>query len=250
MAFFMYELQCFPPTRIKLTNTPQTYFDHTRPRLCPGVQINLLALFAEHNRLHELQPSISWIHGILLHRAYLDGLRYYKSPDVFCFFLARALRRSPPLPDSPTLYKQLLPLLITRLAERHGLAGDALSLAMRVVACNWSGIPNEVDRERLEALQMEDGGWAAGAACCYGSSGLDVGNRGLTTALAVQALERMDMRAEAPTPAPEVPVVERRLQGRGERLISVVMATREYLFSYATSVLMATLVSLFLIMNV
>ena len=246
----------------------QTYFDHTRPRLCPVVEVNILCLFAQHNRLNDLQPALSWLHGILLHRAYLDGCRYYTSPDLFCYLLARMLRRSPPSLNSQPLYAQLLPLLITRLAERRGLAGDALSLAMRVVACNWNGIVDEVDLERLRALQMEDGGWEAGELYRFPSSGLPVGNRGVTTALAVQALEEAGSRAETPmlalraeAPKPGLRAETPRPAPRGRRSRSAITGSwvkaydgydgyKESVVGYATSVLMATLVSLFLILSI
>jgi hypothetical protein len=40
--------------------------------------------------------------------------------------------------------------------------GDALQLGMRIVACAAVGLPDEIDRRALLALQEEDGGWEIG----------------------------------------------------------------------------------------
>jgi len=53
------------------------------------------------------------------------------------------------------------------------------------------GIQNDIDLRALLPLQCEDGGWEIGYIYKYGSSGIRIGNRGLTTALAVKAVEVM-----------------------------------------------------------
>ncbi len=42
---------------------------------------------------------------------------------------------------------------------------------------------------KLRAMQSRDGGWEIGWLCRYGKTGMMIGNRGLTTALAIKALE-------------------------------------------------------------
>ena len=44
------------------------------------------------------------------------------------------------------------------------------------------------DRRALLDLQCEDGGWDAGSLYKYGSTGVELGNRGVTTAMAVNAI--------------------------------------------------------------
>ena len=81
------------------------------------------------------------------------------------------------------------PLLKSRLQERVGESGDdALDLAMRVFACDSLGIECEEDRHTLLGLQCQDGGWEPGWMYRYGSTGVKIGNRGITTALAVKAI--------------------------------------------------------------
>ena len=41
-------------------------------------------------------------------------------------------------------------------------------------------------------LQYKDSGWEAGSLYTYGSTGLSVGNKGVTTALAIKAIGTLD----------------------------------------------------------
>lgn len=74
-----------------------------------------------------------------------------------------------------------------------------MELSMRILA----GITVEVgsynfglagvwkkDFLQLQALQCGDGGWETGWLCRYGKTGILIGNRGLTTALAIKVLEQ------------------------------------------------------------
>ncbi|KAH7931185.1 HAD-like protein, partial [Leucogyrophana mollusca] len=164
----------------------QTYFDHTRPRIDPVVCVNALMLFYTFGRASELQQTLQWVHRLLLHRAYLDGTRYYTAPESFLFFLARLLERA----QDPELDALLKPLLRKRIQEQIGKNGDSVALAMRVLACVAMGLQEEVevDMRSLLGMQCEDGGWEAGWVYRQGSTGIKIGNRGLATALAVKAV--------------------------------------------------------------
>ncbi|KAH9054308.1 HAD-like domain-containing protein [Lactarius vividus] len=146
---------------------PMTYFDPERPRTDPIVALNVLRVFYSRGRGHELSATLDWVVGVLEHRAYLDGTRYYETAECFLFFAAQLLRATP----DPNLHARLVPLLRARIEERTGAAaGDALALAMRVLA------------------GTVDGSWGPGWIYKYGSSGVKIGNRGLTTALALNAI--------------------------------------------------------------
>ena len=80
------------------------------------------------------------------------------------------------------------PLLKSRVRERLGLGGSALDLAMRILAGAAVGLTCEDDRQTLLELQCEDGSWEAGWMYHYGSTGVRIGNRAVTTAMAVAAL--------------------------------------------------------------
>lgn len=121
---------------------------------------------------------------MLLDRSYLQGTRYYPSPDCCLGFIGRLLRSS----SDAHLQMALGPLLKSRVRERLGLGGSALDLAMRIITCAQMGVACEGDRRVLLDLQCEDGSWDAGWMYQYGSLGVKVGNRAVTTAMAVAAL--------------------------------------------------------------
>lgn len=190
----------------------QTYFDPSRPRtgtslsapflsivlthalsalvffphLDPIVCVNVLTFFHMHGRGSELSATLDWVYSILQHRAYLDGTLYYYGGDTFLFFLSRLLS------VSPAVYARFAPLFARRVFERSGADGDALALAMRVIAGAAAGVRMYVDHERLLKMQQEDGGFPLGWAYKYGGSGILLGNKGWTTALAVQAIKAFD----------------------------------------------------------
>lgn len=172
----------------------QTYFDLTRQRVDPVVCVNVLHLFYKYGRGDDLWPSLRWVHQVLLHRAYMQGTRYYSTPEAFLYFLGRLCQSV----DDSVVQRDLRPLLAERVKERIGATGDALCLAMRLLICKSVGISNLVDLNTLLSMQLEDGGWPAGWMYRYGSSGVEIGNRGVTTALAVKAIES-DRPASATT---------------------------------------------------
>lgn len=165
----------------------QTYFDHRRPRFDPIVCVNTLSLFYTYGRGHELHKTLQWVHEVLLNRAYLGGTRYYETSECFLYFVSRLLARS----SDFALHAMLKSLLRDRVQERISADGDALALAMRILVCDFVGIQNDVDLRTLLTFQCEDGGWEIGYMYRYGSSRIRIGNRGLTTALAVKAVECM-----------------------------------------------------------
>jgi len=122
-----------------------------------------------------------------MNRAYLEGTRYYETPECFLYFISRLLSRS----GDPDLHALLKPLLKERIQERIGAEGDSSALSMRILTCDFVGIRDEVDLRKLLALQCEDGGWEIGWIYKFGASGICVGNRGLSTALAIKAVETM-----------------------------------------------------------
>ncbi|KAG2111261.1 Haloacid dehalogenase-like hydrolase-domain-containing protein [Suillus discolor] len=183
----------------------QTYFDHRRPRVDPVVCVNALTLFYSYRRGHQLDRTLHWIREVLLHRAYLDGTRYYATPECFLYFLGRLLEIS----SDVYLAVYIKPLLIERVRERIGADGDALALSMRLRLCAYLGLRNDVDLRTLLPLQCEDGGWEIGWIYKYGSSGVKIGNRGLTTSLAVKAIIEMQQRFPSPpSTVPAIPLVK------------------------------------------
>ena len=170
-----------------LSHLRQTYFDADRPRTDPIVSLNVLRLFYSRGRGDEISPTLNWVLSVLEHRAYLEGTRYYETAECFLFFAAQLLCAT----SDSTLHARLAPLLRTRILERTGATGDALALAMRVLAGNVVGLRLEHDLAQLLPLQHEDGGWGPGWMYKYGSADIKIGNRGLTTALALNAISAL-----------------------------------------------------------
>ena len=166
------------------------------------VCINALTVFYTYGRGPDLHRTLEWIRNLLLHRAYLEGTRYYRTPEAFLFFLTRLLKSS----DDAELHERIDPLMKERIQELVGGDGDALTLAMRILACEYVGIANEVDLRKLLPLQCEDGGFEIGWMYRFGTTGIRIGNRGLTTAMSVNAIEATNaLKAGRPnSPQPEV----------------------------------------------
>ncbi|OJI95797.1 hypothetical protein ASPVEDRAFT_66786 [Aspergillus versicolor CBS 583.65] len=176
-----------------------TYFDRSRPRVDPVVCTNVLNLFCMHGRESEVAATFDWVLDVLRNSAYLSGSRYYSSPDCFLYFLSRL---SCVVRDG-TRRRELKSLLKQQVSQRIGADGDSVSLATRLLASNILGITNGRDRSRLLALQETDGGWPAGWVYKFGSSGVQIGNRGLSTALALKSIERQKGPVEAISSEPE-----------------------------------------------
>ncbi|KAL4905348.1 hypothetical protein BDW74DRAFT_177722 [Aspergillus multicolor] len=69
-----------------------TYFDRSRLRVDPIVCINVLRLFHKYGRGSELAETLSWVRDVLRTRAYIDGTRYYATPEAFLYTLSRLLQ--------------------------------------------------------------------------------------------------------------------------------------------------------------
>ncbi|KAK7536957.1 Haloacid dehalogenase-like hydrolase-domain-containing protein [Phyllosticta citribraziliensis] len=165
----------------------KVYFYPGRARTDPTVCINALRLLYKYGRGNEEQvkPTKDWIHNVLFYRAYLQGTRYYHSPDTFLYFFARLLAENP----GSDMYRSTAALLQERLRERTNVQSDALELGMRIVACHLMGIRDDLDLVQLLDMQAEDGSFEMGYLCMYGKTGVKLGHRGLTTALAIRAVE-------------------------------------------------------------
>ncbi|OTB13101.1 hypothetical protein K445DRAFT_14092 [Daldinia sp. EC12] len=162
----------------------QTYFDRSKDRVDPIVSANILACFYYYNRGHELGRTLDYVRLTLLNRSYIQGTRYYSSPDCCLGFIGRLLRSS----SDDHLQATLGSLLESRVRERLGLGGSALDLAMRIITCTQLGVQCERDRRALLDLQCDDGSWEGGWLYQYGRSGVKIGNRAVTTAMAIAAL--------------------------------------------------------------
>ena len=147
----------------------------------------MLTCFYSFGRGHSpgLELTLQLVRNTLLNREHLQGSRYYPSPDCCLFFFGRLLRSS----SDDYLQSMVGSLLKERIQERVGQSGNALEIAMRILVCKWLGLDCGGDCHTLLNMQCEDGGWEAGWMYRYGSTGVKISNRGVTTAMAIRALE-------------------------------------------------------------
>jgi hypothetical protein len=132
-----------------------------------------------------------------MNRAYISGMYYYASADQFLFFLSRLLQ------NSPEVCQRLGRIFKDRVMERFGAEADSLSLSARIIAATVVDLVDDRDLQTLLIMQREDGSWGDGWFYKYGSCGILIRNDGVTTALAVQAIQQVQrlrsMQSNIPT---------------------------------------------------
>lgn len=148
----------------------------------PVACANILTFFYRNGRGRELGETLDWVEQVLIHRACSSGSLYYHTQEQFFFFLSRLIQ------SSAEVRQRLGATFKQRVSERLGAEGDALMLAMRVISAAVVGVIARYDLDRLLDMQEEDGSWKNGWFYKYGSTGLLIGNDGVTTALAVEAI--------------------------------------------------------------
>jgi hypothetical protein len=169
----------------------QVHFNRGRNYIDPVVCINVLRLFQKYERLHELKSTLSYVLSVLTRCEYMAGTRYYPSPDSFLHFLSWFFLESQQdnCEGDRKLECDIAIPLGKALEARIGQPGDSVELAERVIACHNVGMQNFNDLETLMSMQEGDGGWKPGCMYGYGSTGERIVNKGLTTALAIKAIE-------------------------------------------------------------
>lgn len=148
--------------------------------------VNVLLLFYTYDRGHELAPTLEWIRQVVIKRAYLHGTPFYPHPEHFLFFLGRLLQSVSHLGG---VFEELRQLLRERLKERLGQPADPIALSMRLISCNAMSLRDPRGLKHLMAMQCADGGWEPGSMYTYASKDISIGNRGVSTAFAIRAIE-------------------------------------------------------------
>ena len=166
-------------TSTKKYKWPTNQYSYKDPVVC----VNVLSLFYKNGRGHELPKTLDWVEQVLTNRTYIAGTYYY---DQFLFFISRLLH------NSSEVRQRLGPMLKERIVERFGAEADPLSLASRIVAACTVDIVDHRDLETLLSMQSEDGSWINGWFYKFGASGVLIRNDGVTTALAIHAIQEAE----------------------------------------------------------
>lgn len=176
-------------------SSQQVYHDHNRPRLEECVCINVLRFFYANGQGDRLKATEDHVFSVLDdHSLYNNGGRQYPTLEWMLYLLGRLML------EAPAVRQRFLDAYKRRLRQRLGRAEtDPLALAMRILSCLFVGVAvSGKDVEALLALQSgETGVWPDGTAYRYGRTKVRIVNDGLTTALAVQALELLFSRGRS-----------------------------------------------------
>lgn len=124
-------------------------------------------------------------------RAYEHPARYYHLPDFLLYYISDLCAQNRDAKELDTLRAMLYDCLEERMAS----TADPPSAAFRLIAANNLHMDNKRDRNILLLSQQVDGKWT-GWIYRYGTSGILYGSDGLTTALALTALNGYQQVAE------------------------------------------------------
>lgn len=197
-------------------NLVQTYWDVNRPRVDCCVLTNVVRAFYKYGRGSDVRESLDYVKAALLERTYISGTRHYCTPETFLFFVSKLVSDHPFEAELQALRKPLIKAVCDRVGvyenkvtqqeldlaaasestaqkyEAYVPEVDSLAIAMRVISCQLLGIqPGKLDQDvmRLAQMQDDDGSWPLGWLCRYGRTKARIGNRGVVTAIAANALE-------------------------------------------------------------
>jgi hypothetical protein len=126
--------------------------------------------------------------------AFLQGCRYYASPDAFLCFFSESVRAYPALFEPLRTRRWLAHALAARRrvqsAEVPFDPHTSLNTAFRAVAADNAGLPGDDERARLLAQQGADGAWSDfDSLYTFGTSAqVHFRSRLVTTAFALRAL--------------------------------------------------------------
>lgn len=161
----------------------QVYLSTERPNLADHVvSANALHLAYLLGRENETVSTENWLLQTLNSGAYLNGSRYYHSPDLFLYFMGR-------LTKFPALSEKIKSPLTEHLQQRIGKTEYPLDLAMRTFLADRLMVENKAEKQKVLQIQEQDGSWPADGLFRYGSRPGYFGSRALTTAFSMKALK-------------------------------------------------------------
>jgi len=132
----------------------------------------------------------NYLFNLLKNKGYLNGSRYYFSPDTFPLYLARAVRCSTRAKD------RFIEIIYDSVKERLCSTKFPVDISMRILTLDAlgllqkEGIKDKVNKERatLESLQEENGAFQADCLYKKGRSDTYFGGNTISTILSVAAL--------------------------------------------------------------
>ncbi|RMJ13316.1 hypothetical protein CDV36_006998 [Fusarium kuroshium] len=165
---------------------PYCWLQTRRPRFCHGICANVFRCFFLSNRIDKLPKVYHYLCRVLRSEAYLLGTRYFDSPDWFLFLLSDVCGKRP----NDEALSEMRSLLILQIQDRMGCDQNLFSAALRSLAAQALRIENKKDVETLLETQQIDGGWERQWLWKYGKEAVNIGSRGVVTAMAVRAIKQ------------------------------------------------------------
>ncbi|KAF5692434.1 hypothetical protein FDENT_2956 [Fusarium denticulatum] len=165
---------------------PEAWFNKNRPRFCHCVCANVFRFFTANDWAEKIPGVYEYLCRVLGTRAFLHGSRYYKIPDWFLYILSDLCARGP----SDEKLQRMKDLLVECVRERMGCDVNILGAAMRALSAHSLGFKNDRDLKVLLESQQLDGGWEFAWLWSYATKPLNIGSRGVVTAMAMDAIQK------------------------------------------------------------
>jgi hypothetical protein len=142
-----------------------------------------------------IERTTQYVYEHLASGRYLDGTRYYPSPDMFLYAVSRLCRR---FEDCRSRFASALRLSLAECegrASRPDIGDDPmqpLNLAQRIIAANNIGLEQAQERWRTLLMQQQtpEGGWSPCPFYTLGRYALYFGSSTITTLFAIKALQQ------------------------------------------------------------
>jgi hypothetical protein len=129
----------------------------------------------------ETKISEEFVFEKLKSQDYLEGSRYYHSPETFLYFTSRLLEFS-------EFRSKFGDLLYEETKSRIGTTDFPLDLAMRVTIMNRLHSKNKDELDKLISLQEPSGSWPTDSIYRYGSKDGYFTSKNISTAFAIESL--------------------------------------------------------------
>ncbi|OBS24839.1 hypothetical protein FPOA_05376 [Fusarium poae] len=171
---------------------PLCWLSKSRPQFCHCICASVFRFFVINDWGEELSMVNDFVCRLLETRAYLHGSRYYNNPDWLLYILSDLCERRP---SDPQL-QRIRGLLIECVRERMGCDDNVFGAVMRSLSSQSLGFQNGRDLEIVLDGQQLDGGWELAWPWGYGAEPHQIGSRRVLTAMALNAIQGMELYSE------------------------------------------------------
>ncbi|CAG8453735.1 6996_t:CDS:1 [Scutellospora calospora] len=171
----------------------ETYFPPRKGRenrIDPTVCASAMRLIYKVGYDKDAKKTENYLYYTLATKSYLEGSKYFPSPDTFLYYLYKAIILS------KDALNKFGALLAVNVIDRLGTTNYPLDLAMRILIVEGLGLlkhehmPEIINKEKqtLEKLQQKDGSWPIDALYKTGRSEIYFGSREISTAFSLKVL--------------------------------------------------------------